>query len=870
MSRHRDRSLVSALALGAAIAGASAVHAQTSPPPTSASPQATTAPPGAAVAPATPGAGPAPTIERSTGAAPAPALDEIVVTASPSRDRSRLKSSISVNSVSQEQINQFTPRSEAEVFRLIPGIRAEDTAGSGGNSNITVRGLPIVTGGSEFVALQEDGLPVTLFGDMNFGNNDYWIRYDSTVQRLEAVRGGSSSTLASQAPGAVINYISNTGRQEGGVVSVTTGLNYDDTRVDFNYGAPINDSWRFNIGGFYRNGDSPLGYPYTASDGYQIKANATYTLPDNKGFIQFNFKRLDDKEPTFTTSPFIASLNGDEVGDFKKFPGFTAGSDTNQSEYNRSFQILGYNGGGLRTVDMQGIHPVVTSGGFTAHYDFNSNFSVEDKLRVAGMSGVFATQFYNLTPTSSIIGSQLNGSTVGSIVYANGPNQGKLFTGAFVNTNPNIYVRMRDMGNFVNDLSASDKFNLPYGRVTVSGGWFHMDQTIDQTWHVNKQYNDVTGDNPAQLDLFSGPNGAGAQLTAAGQAGFNNNWGDSGSRNYDLDYVDDAPYLAADWAWGPLDVSGSLRYDIVSASGTAQGGVTGPNVTVADALGTATLPSVVTGGTPEKIDYSTDYLSYSFGILYALNANNSLFGRISEGGRANADRLILSGYFDANGKPNAAGKPKLQNTVDQQEIGFKSQGRLFDTRYNFEATYFFAQTSDSNYDLTSQQAFDNVYHSNGLEVDGGLHWRGFSLYGDMTYTHARISHDASGLTTGNTPLATPAVAWLISPSYAYGRFEAGLSFTGQTSTYADNTDQLEIEGQTFVNGFLKVNLPRNIVFTVNANNLFDTLGTRGRSDGGETTPAQVTAYGAAIGASGVFTGSAVLGRTITGSLALRF
>lgn len=847
MVRLRDRSLISFAALSAALLSVDGARAQVAPPPSSS--------PSAPIATAVPAEG-------------ATALDTIVVTASTGA-KTRLKSSISVTDVSQEQINELSPRSEAEVFRLIPGIRAEDTAGPGGNSNITVRGLPIVTGGSEFVQLQEDGLPVTLFGDMNFANNDYWIRYDSTVSRVEAVRGGSASTLASQAPGAVINYISNTGQHDGGVISVTDALNYDEVRVDGNYGGHINDTLRFDVGGFYKNGDGPLHLDYNAENGYQIKANVTQDLPGGKGYIRLTFKRLDDKEPTFSTSPTLATLNGDEVGNFKPFPGFYAGKQSNQSIYADRYEILD-NDGHTQTVEASGIHPKVTAEGLQFHYDVSSNVTVDEKFRYSSMNGVFATQFFNLNPTSGVIGSTVNGAVVGSIVYASGPNKGKLYTSPYINTNPNIYTNMNNMNNYVNDVSASGKYEVPYGRLNAQVGWFHMHQTIDQDWHVNPTYSEASGDNPAPLDLFSGADGTGAQLTAAGQAGFNNNWGDNGSRNYELGYTDDAPYLSLDYAAGPLDLSASLRVDIVGASGEAQQGVPGPNVLATDALGSALLPSVVANSTPEKIDYTVAYPSYSFGALYSLTRNSSVFGRISEGGRANADRLILSGYFNPNGEPNTVGKTRLTNIVDQQEIGYKAQGGFYGSKFNFEATYFFAQTSDSNYDLVSQTEYDNVYHSNGLEVDGGIHYGIFSLYADGTYTHARISKDAIGDTTGNTPLATPTFEFLLSPTIEYKIMALGFTIDGQTSTYADNTDQLEIEGQTYVNAFLKLQLYRGLDFSVNANNLFDTLGYRGRSDGGEVTPGQVTSVGAAGGYDGVFTGSAVLGRTITASLAYRF
>jgi outer membrane cobalamin receptor len=165
------------------------------------------------------------------------------------------------------------------VLRAIPGLNVQDTAGPGGNSNIGVRGIPVSTGGSEYVGLQEDGLPVTLFGDIMFGNNDYWVRFDNNVDKVEAVRGGSASTFSSQAPGAVINYVSKTGTQDGGSVGLSQAINYRETRVDFDYGGHLSDSVRFHVGGYVVDGNGPTHLPYTAEKGYQIKANITGDRP---------------------------------------------------------------------------------------------------------------------------------------------------------------------------------------------------------------------------------------------------------------------------------------------------------------------------------------------------------------------------------------------------------------------------------------------------------------------------------------------------------------------------------------------------------------------------------------------------------------
>lgn len=164
--------------------------------------------------------------------------DVIVVTAV-ARGANVLDSSISVSSLSAEQIATTAPRSAAEIFRNIPGIRSEASGGEG-NANIAVRGLPIASGGAKFLQLQEDGLPILEFGDITFGNSDIFLRADLNIARVEAIRGGSASTFASNSPGGVINMISKTGKdQNGGTIQATLGLDYDEKRFDFDYGGSL-------------------------------------------------------------------------------------------------------------------------------------------------------------------------------------------------------------------------------------------------------------------------------------------------------------------------------------------------------------------------------------------------------------------------------------------------------------------------------------------------------------------------------------------------------------------------------------------------------------------------------------------------------
>ena len=135
--------------------------------------------------------------------------------------------------------------------------------------------------------IQEDGLPVVLFGDIQFGNNDYWTHPMPTDERIEAIRGGTASTLASQAIGAVLNHISFTGRNDGGYVELEKAVNYDFTKVNFRFGTSINDTLYYNLGGYYDVGRGIEHAAYNVSNSYAIKGNITKELADDRGYIRF-------------------------------------------------------------------------------------------------------------------------------------------------------------------------------------------------------------------------------------------------------------------------------------------------------------------------------------------------------------------------------------------------------------------------------------------------------------------------------------------------------------------------------------------------------------------------------------------------------
>eukprot|EP01035_Chromulina_nebulosa_P015788 gene15788-20920_t len=74
------------------------------------------------------------------------------------KGRDRLDSATSTSALRQGEIEKLGARSLAELLRNIPGIRTESSTGDA-NSNYTIRGLPLASGGSKFMQIEEDGLP---------------------------------------------------------------------------------------------------------------------------------------------------------------------------------------------------------------------------------------------------------------------------------------------------------------------------------------------------------------------------------------------------------------------------------------------------------------------------------------------------------------------------------------------------------------------------------------------------------------------------------------------------------------------------------------------------------------------------------------
>lgn len=736
----------------------------------------------------------------------AESLDQIVVTGV-INPKSKLESSVSITSLNPKLISQTAPRTTAEIFRTIPGIRSESSGGEG-NSNIAVRGVPVSSGGSKYVQLQEDGLPVLLFGDMSFATADIFTRFDSNIARIEAIRGGSASTLSSNSPGAIINLISKTGKSEGGSIGTSFGLDYDSFRTDFDYGAPIGNGLYFHMGGFYRVGEGIRETGFTANNGGQFKFNITKEF--DKGYVRLNFKQLNDRAVAYLPMP-IAVSGTNSNPDWNNAPNFDATTGSIHSPFLTQNVGLGADGQLRRSNVADGMNPISTSVGMEASFDLEDGWTVKNSGRFSINKGNFVSPFPAEVASASNILS-------GGFAVDNGWNSLQYVGGGAVGANDLVArihmfdVELNDFNNFMNDLRISKTFD----NVNITGGFFKSVQNVSMSWLWNSYLQEVNDTNARLIDIFDASNNP---LSDNGLYAYGTPFWGNLHRNYDTQYNVSAYYAnVAFQANEKLNFEGSLRYDYGKVDGSFADGTQTTFDINNDGVISAPEQNVFAINTANAttVNYNYDYYSYSFGANYKINNSQAVFGRYSRGASAKADRILFSGlnYLDGN-QINAL------DFINQAEFGYKrgfENGALY-------ATLFYAKTiEEGGFEATSNSIIENDYKSFGIELEGFYRYNNFNFRGGITYTDAEVD---SGDNKGNAPRRQPDLIYNFLPSFSFGNEKQntlGLSFIGQTEAYAQDNNDLVMPGFVIINGFINYELTKNLFINLSANNIFDTLG----------------------------------------------
>ena len=699
-------------------------------------------------------------------------LERVVVTATATQG-SKMKQSLSVSTLDEDQIRATQATSAAELLRSIPGVRSESSGGEG-NANITVRGVPISAGGARYTQIQENGLPVMLFGDVAFATSDMFVRVDNSLDQLQVVRGGSASTLATNSPGGVINFITKTGIDQGGSVGISAGLDYRQQRLDFDYGSGLSKegaSW--HVGGFYRIGEGARPSGVRQENGGQVQASFSKNF--GAGSFRIYAKVLDDKTPTYLPVP-VRVVGGNIV----EIPGVDPRTYTPYGNNLPVDSVLNKDNTRSNTNINDGLTVRNTAVGGELKLDLGGGFKLENKARVSAISGRFTGVF----PYDAL--------TQGTYTIASGPNKGQSYTG--LATKVTIFnTAIDDMGSITDDLKITKSFSLGGSdRVDLTGGLFYSRQQVALTWNFNQYLVQVVNKNPALLSNAANPNGV--VSIGGGDFGF------CCERAIDVTYTTVSPYAAIAYETGPINVDASVRMDRQNADG---------NINLASNRGTAYLASTV-----RRVDYSKNHTSFSFGGNFRASRDMAFFARYSDGAAFNADRIY--GGFGAN----LTGGSIPINSVKQAEGGVKIRSG----NMSVFATLFSARTTESNYEATTQKSTLNSYRTNGVELEGAVLAGDFRLAGGLTVTDAKITASNDAATVGKTPRRQAKVVYQLTPSYSVGPVSLGVALIGTGKSFGDDGNTITMKGFTVVNAFVNYQATKNLIVGLGVNNLANTIG----------------------------------------------
>lgn len=695
-------------------------------------------------------------------------LERVVVTGT-AVGTSKMKSSVSISTLDADTITQTVPTSAADVLRSVPGVRSESSGGEG-NANMTVRGVPISAGGARYVQIQEDGLPVLQSGDFNFITPDAYVRIDGTLSHLEVVRGGSASTLATNAPGGIINFIGKTGEEEGGSISLTRGLDYDATRVDADIGGRLGARTRFFVGGHYRTGEGVRKTGVTSEQGGQLRANLTHEF--DGGYVRVSYKHLDDRSPTALPVP-VRVTNGR----ISTIEGIDPRTVTFYSPYWVPDVALDRNNRLVAHDVNDGLQVRSDTFGLEAQLALGQGWTLTERLRKSRNDGRFVGVF------------PANNGTVGNYTFATGPRAGQAYAGrAFSAVVFNTAID--DAGSTMSDTKLARDFQLSGGaRLSLTGGLYASVQDLGLTWNFNEYLMQASGDKPALLRTASATPGL------VGPA-----FGGCCSRVVDMEYRYLSPYVNVGVEQGPLNVDASLRHDRQSARGSA-------NI--------ATQARRYEPSTAQAVDYDLSHNSYSLGANYRVTKALAVFARASEGVAFNADRILF-------GTPLDGSTPVSINTVRQLEGGVKWRNGPLSTF----VTAFHAKTRESNYEVTTRTTTANSYEAKGVEIETAWRSGAFQLNGGLTLTDAEIVGTAPGgeAVIGNTPRRQARAVYQLATSYEIGPALLGASLVGTGKSWADDQHTIMMPAYRTVSAFVNYAVNQRVTLSLAANNLFDEIG----------------------------------------------
>ncbi|RDS85777.1 TonB-dependent receptor domain-containing protein [Dyella psychrodurans] len=791
-------------------------------------------------------------------------LASVVVTARSGVEvRTRAQTSYSITTIDEDRLRMQAPTSVTEAVKSVPGFWVESSGGEA-SGNIRARGIPVDGYGS--VNLLEDGIPVQHDPALGYLNADQAFRLDETIDHIEVVRGGPSSIFYSNAPAGAINFIPRqVDDMADGLIKYTVG-NYGLNRLDFWYGTPIGDGWKFSTGGFWRVDDGIRKPGFTNDDGGQLRA--TLSKQFENGDISFDIKRLDDKVGFDLGIPMYRNSSGDLVS----VPGFNGNYGTVAGPETEHVQLQQGNGSNYNFDDSLGTDVKRTQ--FTVKFDYNlwDDWKLSEDIRYSDTDTVRNGVYPNSIETASAFLASAKSQLAKYYPNAAGMqlqyvNSGAVFNNANQNGNGLVILGglrgiTMPMHEITSDTRLMRKFEFGDQTHDVTFGYYHayFNQSFDR---FSSTVLLDTSDNAKLLNLVA-VNAQGAPIGTLTDNGIYNNgyeWAHAaGTSNTDAFYFSD------EWqATDKLRIDGGARWERVNTTGWTE-------LPATVNLGTPWSSNILTGsGQFADYDHTFNKLGWTLGANYQFTDQQGVFARYTSTFRL----PNLSSYITT---PTAT---PITQTMVLPEVGYKFANRYIETYETFFYTkynnvgfsnYVFNPTSGAS---TAETGYADT-ETYGLELEGTVYpskWFDIQYnatlqdprYKGLRYTTVTAGEPVLLDYDDNQLIRVPRKSARIVPGVNLldNKLRLQMAYEYEGKRFSDTANSVELPQYTTLSFSARYQATPDLSFFVYADNITNSLGlTEGNPRSGELKSTDAGAT--------VFIARPLLGRSFRASVMYRF
>ena len=762
---------------------------------------------------------------QSSGDATASELETVVVTGRAGVEEAhKVEVSYAITTIDADSLRRDAPLGVADALGSVPGFWVESSGGEA-SANIRARGIP--EEGFSTVGMEEDGLPVQHDPGLGWLNADQSFRLDDTIERIEVVRGGPASMFSSNAPGGVVNFIT---RKPGAVAEGSIKLESSDyglRRVDGWYALPVGD-WRLGFGGFYREDDGVRDPGYTANKGGQARFAIGRSF--ERGSVDFNIKRIDDRVIFYTGLPLTYDRDGDVVG----VPGVDEHSGTLSGPETRRAVLRNANGTFPLDID-RGTDVELTQYTLKFEYELPGEWQLRNGARYRKSE----SSRIGLFPNSVVTGrsrldsiragalAQVPGATDVQLRYATLPDQ--VFDLAHQNGNGLVtegslrQVRV-PLEELLDDLRLMRAFEIGGQQHDVALGVYVA--KVDEEFERYSANALIDIHNRARLLNIVAVDAAGQPLTTLTENGitrygseFANGEGESQTQAF---YFSDEWRLNDQWR---IDLGG--RYEKVAVEGNVER-FAGRNLGrpgIAD-------DNVLTGtGVFDRFDEDFDDFGWTAGLNWQFSDQAGVFARYTSTFRlpnvgdyitnANATPVTRTMDFIEAGYKYAAERYSLYATVFQTHYdSFRFGDRRFNpTTGGYDEVNVYTDTETLGVELEGSWALNDR-----IDVNFSATWQD-AEFGDFVQTQAVNGTHQTFDFTGNRLLRVPEVSYRVTPAFKLHddlRFEVDYQYFGDR--YADAANALKLPAYDVLSANLRWSPIERLTVYVRGENLLNEVG----------------------------------------------